>query len=502
MIRPPTKAVLVLAIVVAASVGAVAAPAVAPRPASAAQGVQAAPNIVLIIMDDMRVDDLSWMPTVVDQIAGLGMSYTDYYDPASLCCPARASILRGQYPHNTGILTNSQPDGGWVGSLNIDSSTIATWLDPTYATGYVGKYFNGYDGFDQTYVPPGWTDWMGAVRTYRYRDVWTNDNGTVVDQGGRNSPTVFGDNAVQFINERAPRRQPFFLHLSFVTPHNGGPHTDGDGGLPSPFVAPRDRGTYTGPPHPMDASYNEADISDKTGSPAGRPPLTPKHEANIALLNQQRRESLAAADRAVAGVMDALQAAGELDDTYIIFVSDNGFLLGEHRLQTKWQPYEPGSHLPLFIRGPDVPASREWQSITASQDIAPTILDMAAETGVGADITLDGQSLLPGQPRPPGSRNRAVLLERPAVPIDPENGGPVRHAASRDVEDLSWIYRGLVTRRWKLISWDTRGTYELYDLERDPYERLNVYDDPAYAARADAMMARLERLWLCAGAAC
>ena len=115
-----------------------------------------APNVVLVMMDDMRTNDLPWMRTVRREIARAGTKFTRFYAPTPLCCPSRASLLRGQYPHNSGILTNAEPAGGFAGFSALEDSTLATWLDPSYTTGYVGRYMNGYGGRHQTHVPPGW----------------------------------------------------------------------------------------------------------------------------------------------------------------------------------------------------------------------------------------------------------------------------------------------------------------------------------------------------------
>ncbi|MDQ3663877.1 MAG: sulfatase [Actinomycetota bacterium] len=461
------------------------------------------PNVVLVVMDDMRADDLPWMPTVTSEIAETGTQFTRFYAPTPLCCPSRASLLRGQYPHNSGILTNAEPDGGFAGFSPLEDSTLATWLDPTYTTGYVGKYLNGYEGSTQTHVPPGWDFWNGTTRTYHYKAVLTNENGTVVDHSGVNSPDLFGEQAIQFLDTVVANPEPFFLELSFVTPHNGRPHTDGDSGWLSPWVRPRDRDTYTGPVHPEGPAYDELDMSDKTGPGADLPPLTEKDEAQIAVRNQQRRESLASADRAVRRVLAALDEHSRSSNTYVIFTSDNGQFLGEHRISLgKSQPYEPAARVPLLIAGPGVPAGNTWTAPAGMHDLAPTILEMAGVPTEGLDAELDGQSVLPTVERPEGDLNRAVLLEQADLPIDPEDGGQVRYAAPRSVRQTDWVYHAAVTDRWKLIEWDQLGTYELYDLRADPDEVDNLAYHPRYRSQQQRMVEQLERLRWCRASDC
>jgi len=461
----------------------------------------APPNIVVVVMDDMRTDDLPWMPTVTREIAEAGTQFTRFYAPTPLCCPSRASMLRGQYPHNTGILTNAEPDGGFAAFSSLEDSTLATWLDPTYRTGYVGKYLNGYEDSTQTHVPPGWDFWNGTTRTYHYKAVLTNDNGRVVDNSGVNSPDLFGEQAVQFIDSAVASPEPFFLELSLVTPHNGRPHNDGDGGIPSPFVPPRDRDTYTGPVHPTGPAYNEVDMSDKTGPAADLPQLSPQDEEQIAVRFRQRREALASADRAVRRVLAALDQQGWSSNTYVIFTSDNGYMSGEHRLtHGKVQPYEPAARVPLLIAGPGVPAGNTWTAPAGMQDLAPTVLEMA---GVSADhVRLDGQSVLPTAERTEGDLGRAVLVEQADLPIDPEDGGKVRYAAPRSVRQTDWVYHAAVTQQWKLIEWDQLGTYELYDLSADPDEVDNLANHPDYQNQLAYMVERLAQLRWCAGANC
>lgn len=461
------------------------------------------PNVVLVVMDDMRADDLPWMPTVTSEIAETGTQFTSFYAPTPLCCPSRASMLRGQYPHNTGILTNAEPDGGFAAFSALEDSTLAAWLDPTYTTGYVGKYLNGYESSTQTHVPPGWDFWNGTTRTYHYKAVLTNENGTVVDHSGVNSPDLFGEQAIQFLDTVVANPEPFFLELSFVTPHNGRPHNDGDGGIPSPFVPPRDRDTYTGPAHPTGPAYNEVDMSDKTGPAADLPPLSPSQESGIALRHQQRREALASADRAVGRVLAALDRHGWSPNTYVIFTSDNGFMSGEHRLtHGKIQPYEPAARVPLLIAGPGVPAGNSWAAPAGMHDLAPTVLEMAGMPAEDVDAELDGQSVLPTVDRPDGDHDRAVLVEQADLPIDPEDGGQVRYAAPRSVRQTDWVYHAAVTDRWKLIEWDQLGTYELYDLSADPDEIDNLAYHPDHQERLAYMVERLERLRWCKGADC
>ena len=136
------------------------------------------PNIILILTDDLADDDLSYMPNLRSLLIEQGTTFENAFVTDSLCCPSRATILRGQYAHNHGILENGPPNGGYekFRSLGRQSSTLATWLqDAGYRTVLIGKYMNDYEG---TQVPPGWNDWHAVSGNYTSHDL--NENGKTV----------------------------------------------------------------------------------------------------------------------------------------------------------------------------------------------------------------------------------------------------------------------------------------------------------------------------------
>jgi len=495
------RRVLWLAVLAAAALvlGPVVGPTTLVQP-TAAEVAPGSPNMVLVMMDDMRADDLPWLPVVEHDIFERGVAYSRFYAPTSLCCPSRASVLRGQYPHNTGILSNTEPAGGFAGSQRMDGQTLATWLDPTYQTGYVGKYFNGYEGDAERYIPPGWNDWQGSLHTYHFLRALTNDNGVAVSDPGRYNSDVFGDQAVDFVAESAPSDEPYFLHLSMVAPHNGLPRTDGDGGVRTPYVPEPWQGTYSGPQYVQAPSFDEANVRDKTGPVRDLAPLTSGELSTLTMQTAQRRESLSASNAAIERVLQAVDNSGEADSTYVAFMSDNGNVLGEHRFSIgKNLPYEAASRLPFAIRGPGLPAGTTYDDLAGTMDVAPTMLDLA---GVQADIELDGHTVLPGAPQTSPQSERAVLLMASAGVVDPENGGAVEYAPQVPVDETAWKYRGIVTGEWKLIRWVQQDAWELYDLHRDPDEMKNLSEQPRWDEMQAQLTERLDLLWNCQGRAC
>jgi arylsulfatase A-like enzyme len=386
-------------------------------------------------------------------------------------------------------MSNTEPYGGFEGSQNNDGSTLATWLAGSYQTGYVGKYLNGYEG--ETYVPPGWHDWQGSSCTYRFTQPCTNDNGTIVDDGATYNERVHTTRSIEFIRSSIDGVLPYFLHTAYVTPHHGPPHNDADEGLQTPWVPPAYRGTYDGSTHVDTPSFDERFVGDKQGPVASLPRLGASTLHDLAIQTRQRREALMATDAQIARMLNEVDATGE--GTYVIFTSDNGNMLGDHRYRmTKTLPYQAASNIPLGIRGPGITPGSAFGGVTGTQDIAPSILNIAQ---VHPPLELDGLNIIP-----PGDvlANRGILLMSREGPIDPEDGGAVIQAA----EEPGWTYRGLATQRWKIIRWPDQDGWEMYDLANDPDELLNLVDNPKYDAVEERMKAHLARLWKCSGRSC
>ncbi len=446
------------------------------------------PNLVVIMVDDARADDLRprFMPQANRLIGDQGARFTRFYAPFPLCCPARATLLTGQYAHNHGVLYNFPPYGF---DRFDDEHTLATWLDPTYRTGMIGKYLNGYGLADPSYVPPGWDTWRVPGRdTYRYNRFHVTEDG-VSRTVRRYSTTYFGDQAVGFVDDASQAEEPFFLFLSFVAPHDGVPHSDDVDDPLSPFVHPVYRDTYTGPPLPQDPSFDERDVSDKNPGVADNPRLTGSDVAYLKEKIAQRRESLRSVDDQVARVVGELAATGELDDTYVLLLSDNGFLLGEHRvLHDKKFLYDPTVRVPLQMRGPQVPAGRTVSAPTAQVDVAPTLLRLAGlpVTPGPLGAVIDGRSLLP-----------ALDNKVPARPIVLEE-----HTDVTPTGPGEWIRRGLVTDRFTYLRYPQFDAEELYDRNADRFQRSNVAADPAYRATVERMRELWQRYRWCGGAEC
>ena len=444
------------------------------------------PNVIVIMTDDMRVDDLAEMPKTRRLLAGTnGANYTKAHVTTPLCCPSRATFLTGQYAHNNGVYDNAGPNGS-VDSLD-DTSTLPVWLQSAgYRTVMFGKYLNGYglpsDGTAATYVPPGWDHW--AALSHRTMSNYTDFDITVGSSTPDASSTGaiehvangyqtwnFTGRAVSRIRASVPLDQPMFMWLSLFAPHPGA----GDFPHQSVPAEPKYQGTST-VGLPTSPAVDEARIADKPPWIKALPRLTDRDKARIVTHRRERRNALRSVDDSVSRVVDALRDAGELDNTVIIFTSDNGLMLGEHRI-THWKtvPYLEAARVPLLIRGPGFTSGTRTEPVS-NVDLAPTVADVS---GVTPTLPVDGISLLG-----PIGANRPILLEYLGDPV------PIGMPA----------YGSVIQGRWQYSTYET--SQELYDLADDPWQLQNRIGDPSTVDVRQRLAVILAELRDCAGQSC
>jgi len=441
------------------------------------------PNIIVIMTDDQTIESMRVMPKVDELIAAQGVTFSDSIVSFPLCCPSRATFLTGQYSHNHGVRGNQLPNGGYESFDGQDTTLPVALQRAGYDTVHIGKYLNGY-GFDSPVdAPPGWSEWHTLLdpRAQRYFGFTLLENGVERKYGQDDYSTdVFTDLATESIRSRAAADAPLFLTVSYFAPHSD--FSLEDEGLDAATPAPRHRGTFDGEPIPGPASFDEADASDKPQSIQDLPRITEAVRTQITSNYARYLESLLAVDEGVEAIVTALEEAGQLEDTVIVFTSDNGYFFGEHRVPAgKVRFYEPSIRVPLLIRGPGISAGATRRSLVANIDLAPTILDLAGATSLR---TMDGRSLVPlleGEPEP---EDRAILLESTM-------GGP---------NDLTPNY-GVRTARYAYFEQST-GEKELYDLSTDPDQLDNRHGDPELVAVETRLAEQVATLRECAGTAC
>jgi arylsulfatase A-like enzyme len=430
------------------------------------------PNFVFVMTDDLDEQSMQQLPGITsimrgDPMSTNGITFENAYVTYSLCCPSRATILRGQYPHNHGILGNFPPLGGEgkFREQGLDESTVATWLnDAGYQTKYIGKYMNGYDDL---YKPLDWDEWFVLQGSSSSTQV--NDDGRSVQLAGH-STDVFAQEASDFIARSHENPEPFFVLVGTKAPHR------------PPEVANRYKDRFATTPLPRPPNFDEEDVSDKAKWLQAYPRLSQAEIDDTQKLYRERLRSMLSVEDLLRQTITTLDQTGELDNTYIFFTSDNGFHLGQHRLtRGKRTSYEEDIGIPLMVRGPGVPANEVRQQLVLNNDFAPTIADLA-DASIPAFV--DGSSFAPLLTGSPPSTWRTAFLEE----------GTLETIGS---DTPTPTHKSVHTRQHVFLEYAETAEHELYDLIADPAQLQSQPRTTANAPLYDELQARLNALRNC-----
>ena len=446
-------------------------------PAAAVLPPARRPNIVFILADDLDVRTTAMMPRLPALIGQHGVTFDRAYVTQSLCAPSRASILTGQYPHNHRVIDNTGPDGGFGAfRRGQEGSTIATWLRAAgYRTALVGKYLNGYPTSARPdYVPPGWDEWraqLSDLTADRYINYWLNENGTVNAYGVKDDDyetDVLSKRAITFIERAASDNKPFFLYIAPDAPH-----------LPA-IPAPRHATMLPGTGAPRVPSFNEVDVADKPAFVRNADLISVAEAKKLDRTEMSRLRTMLAVEDLLSDVLTVLAANKLLDDTYVFFMSDNGLMLGEHRLVTqKNVSYEEAIRVPLIVMGPGISAAtHDTEHFVLNIDVAPTVAELA---GVPVPDSVDGRSMV-------------RLLKGESV-TDWRGD-----AMAEFISYTGGLTTTLRTAEYAYTELESNER-ELYDMRTDPYQMDSLHRkaDPAVVR---ALSARLAQLAGCKRAAC
>ena len=455
-------ALLLVSAVLASSVATPVIPA-------AANTTDSRPNIILITTDDMNKSDLRWMPKTRRLLRAGGVQVDDFISNHPLCCPARAEILTGQYAQNSGVLDNFGTDGGYQ-ALEDSGNHVGTWLQSSgYKTAFVGKHMNLWpeSGEHQT----GWTVFNPILKgVFEPYDLTMYNNGVPTLYPGTHTSDLMGQLSRRYIKRFSAAGSPFFIWTSQVSPH----HRRVDGKWVRPVPAERHQDLYADAISPSisDLAFNEDDVTDK---PVWVRVNSKKSAKRMSGLHRARIRSLRSVDDQVGTTVRALARTGELANTYIFFTSDNGFLMGEHRLWGKNYPYEQALRVPLLVRGPGVTPGSTRSATYGMVDLAPTFVELS---GARPLRPLDGRSMM------------ATLT----------SGAPgyshyLIQAAGNDHE-TGWWRRGVRSKKYVYVRY-VSGFEELYDMARDPSQLSNVADTLRYEEVRSRYAARLAALSTC-----
>jgi arylsulfatase A-like enzyme len=456
------------------------------------------PNVVVMMTDDQRHDFMSCAghPFIrtpsMDRIAKEGYRYTNMFVTNSLCAPSRASLMTGQYSHANGVRDNLgtklDPDAPWVPDELRKLGYEVAFCGKSHVPGHFREkawdYYFGFRG-QGDYLKPvvaesGPDGKIGPDRPY---DGWMDD--------------VVTDKAVAWIKrQRAGRpgapadKKPFALFLFFKSPHRAW------------HPAPRNKNLYA------DAVVKKPALWDDAG--AGKPraflqaanmfgqyPDTKDYDGMV----RDYCRCVTGADDNVGRVLTALEDAKVYDDTAVLYTSDNGFFLGEWQRFDKRFMHEPSIRVPLLVKLPKAlhtdcrPAGGTLDPMVLNVDLAPTLIDLA---GGRPPKAMHGRSVLPFARVPPPGPLPPEMRPRDAWYYEYFEFPDVSHNVNK--------HRGVRTTKWKLIHYydppfQFEEEFELYDLEKDPGERVNLADRPAHRAAVKELRAKMEHLRTDLGAA-
>jgi N-acetylglucosamine-6-sulfatase len=452
------------------------------------------PNVVMIVVDDLRFDEIGvgghpYLETPrIDRLAAEGALFTQAYHATPLCSPNRASILTGQYASRHGIFDNTSRSHA---SHRLDLFPIELQRDG-YATAHVGKWHMGNDPTPR----PGYDYWVSFAGQGKTNDPDLYEDGRIQPVKGYITD-IFTDRAVDFIQKSVGR--PFFLYVGHKAVHPESKQRDDgtvDLSVPREFTpAARHKGRYDGKVLERRPNYGFS-TEEQTSKPVIKRALEIRHgfeqdddwarliDPGISENTIRRRaEMMLAVDEGVGRIVDTLDRLGVLEDTLIIFTSDNGYFYGEHGLAVERRlPYEESVRTPLIMRFPRlIEPGTEVTSLVVSVDLAPTVLDVA---GVEIPRHVQGRSLVPLLSGDTDRVHDAILIEY----YSHEN--PFPWTAKLD-------YRIVRQGRYKYIRWirfDDEA--ELYDMGTDPYELRNLATDPEKASVVEDMRSLMGRLVL------
>jgi N-acetylglucosamine-6-sulfatase len=436
--------------------------------------------MLFVLTDDLDFASAQKMPQIRSRLIEEGTSFENAFVSHPVCCPSRATILTGLYSHNHNVRGNNFPAGGFEKfvSEGDEENTIAVHLQETgYQTAYFGKYLNGYPDGDPSHVPPGWDEWYGKLNEqapYNYR---INENGERVSYASDPEDfftDVLSSQATDYVERATSDSRPFFMFVAPTAPHE--PATP----------AERHKAAFSDEEALAPPSFDEEDVSDKPSWIRRLDRISDDEDSQIERFNQERLKSMLAVDEMVGSLMQELEEAGELDNTFVFFTSDNGFHMGEHRIKRgKRTPYEESARVPFFVRGPGVPADSKVEKLTLNTDVASTFAELA-----GVEFTADGRSLAPllGGDEEISSWRTAILLEEFAS----------EEAEGEQANQPN--YQAVRTETHKYVEYDN-GERELYDLQTDPHELESLHESADPSVVKD-LKATLDALKSCSKEGC
>lgn len=438
-------------------------------------------NVVLIVTDDQDSASARDMPILQSLIASQGVTFQNALATTPLCGPSRATLLSGRYAHSHGIRSNQPPLGGYGAyrDSGVEGNSLPVWLKAAgYRTAYLGKYTNGYAA-GWSSGPPGWDEWLAFTEPQAYMNFTYNENGRDLRApSGEHQTDFLSARALDFLRKTEERDdQPFFMVVMPYAPHNDA------------RPASRHSGMFGSRGAPRTPAFDEPDVSDKPQNIRRIPRYT---NAIVNAIDGEYRNGLRAlqsVDEMIDKVVQALSAQGELDNTAIVFMSDNGISAGAHRFWDKTAPYAESLDIPMYVRAPGGARGVTLPHLVGNVDIAATVLDWA---GVPPPAVIEGRSLTPllaASPTPVSAWRAEMLIEY----WDNANPNTTYMPTYQGVRVENGVDSAL------FVQYVTEEE-EYYDLKKDPHQLDSAVE--ANAQAAGRLRERVKTLSACSGAAC
>ncbi|KAM0813083.1 putative Sulfatase N-terminal domain-containing protein [Seiridium cardinale] len=469
----------------------------------------AQPNIVIIFPDDqdLHLGSTEYQPILQREFMAKGTAFTNHYCTVAQCCPSRASLLRGQAAHNTNITYVSSPGGNydkWRTAAENDNY-LAHWLvEAGYNAEYLGKFMNGYNIHNYATAPKGWThvDALVDPYTYKYNNVVMSADGeTPIAYQGYHQTDVIRAKALDRLDYLTSQDKPFYLTIAPTSPH-----FSTEVGIPVPLA--RHSGDYNDSVTPRAPNFNPDD-EFTIQKPSYLKTMPKLNATNIAFgdtFYRARIQCLQGIDEIINDVVAKLEEKGVLDNTYLIYTSDNGYHIGTHRMPGgKALPYREDTNLPFYVRGPGIPANVTSSAPSAHLDLAPTFLELAGLDKTQWPAFLDGRSLVSTWHNPLNQSCSAIDDVREIINVEFWGIQAVENIGADTYTNNSYKTLRIVGEETSYLysRWCTNDT-ELYDTKADPYELTNLALNPD--TETARLMTRLNAILLatksCADVTC
>lgn len=468
------------------------------------------PNVIFILTDDqdLHMNSLNYLPYVKKHLTDQGTYFKKHYCTVAICCPSRVNLWTGRAAHNTNVTDVSMPYGGYpkIVQEKILDNYLFTWLeDAGYANYYVGKLFNQHTitNYDSPF-PKGFTehDFLLDPGTYQYYNSWFQRNNLPpANHKGEYQTDLVANKTYGFLDTAVGNGKPFLLVTAPTAPHAN----IANGAFGEPLPASRHETLFKDAIVPRTANFNPENPSGASWIKG----LPRQNKTNVDYNDhfyRQRLRSLQAFDEMVDGLFERLERYGILENTYIIYTTDNGFHIGHHRMQPgKECGYEEDVNIPLIIRGPDVPKAKTANFVTSHTDLAPTILELI---GSPTRPDFDGQAIPltdHGIHEAEYNRQEHVNVEFWGNPI-PEGIYGLETYPHTNHTFKSLRITGKSYNLYYSV-WCTKE-HELYNMKTDPHQLHNLYgaDGNLCGVTVRKLTSRLDSLLLvlksCKGDSC